>query len=348
MKTLRWLHRWVGLLLGIFLAIVGISGSWLVYERELASPSFTLQSSKQHLPLEVLYRKAAAQLPPAADITIRFPQSGELPYQFWAGEQRVVIDQYSGQILAVRQAEFWPDGWIFHLHTELLLGAAGETFTGWLAIGMLVLAIVGIALWWPQQWSKAFRLRLDKSRFLFHLDLHQQLGIVVTPVLLLAAVTGISLSWSPSVTRTINAALGQSPSMTVENAPSRSIGRITTLDEAAMAANKALPGGRVGIMIVPAARSKPVIVRKQMPGDPHPNGLNFIHIGRGDAAQLRLISVAQADPSKRWFNWAYPLHTGQALPLHSWILFVCGLLPAFLLVTGIYMYLIRKRVISNN
>lgn len=348
MKTLRWLHRWVGLILGIFLAISGISGSWLVYERELASPSFNLQSSEQHLPLEALYRKAATLLPPAADITVRFPHSGELPYQFWAGEQRVVMDQYSGQVLAVRQAESWPYGWIFHLHTELLMGSAGETFTGWLAIGMLVLALIGIVLWWPQQWSKVFRFRLDKSRFLFHLDLHQQLGITVMPIFLLAAVTGVSLSWSPSVTRTINAMLGQPAGILAESAPSRPVGRISTLDEVAMAANEALPGGRIGIMIVPAAPSKPVIVRKQMPGEPHPNGLNFIHIVRGEAAELQLTSLAQADPSKRWFNWAYPLHTGQALPLHSWILFVCGLLPAFLLVTGIYMYLIRKRVISNN
>lgn len=119
--------------------------------------------------------------------------------------------------------------------------------------------------------------------------------------------------------------------------------RINLTAQPLAAANAALPGGRIGIIML-GNGTAPVIVRKQLPAEPHPNGLNFIYLHPVTAEVLQLIPLNEADAGRRWFNWLYPLHTGQALaPWHHWLLFVCGLLPPALLVTGLTTYFIRRK-----
>lgn len=344
MGILRWLHRWLGIALGLFIAVVGLTGSWLIYDRELAAPAYALDAASDVQPLQQLYEQALKYLPAETDVAVRFPQKLGLPYQIWAGENQVVIDQYSGNVLAVRKAEFWPYGWMFHLHKELLLGKRGETLSGWQGVLLFLIVLAGVALWWPRKWKAAFQLRFRQSGLIFWRDLHKQVGIVATPFLLLAIVTGVSLNFSEWVSQTASTVFGSGETAALAINPQASVQKPRPLDEIASQANAALAGGRIGIISIPASPTKPIVVRKQMPGDPHPNGLNFVYLDRNTAEVLQVIPLQEAEPARRWFNWAYPLHTGQALqPWHHWALLVVGLLPALFFVTGIYMYVLRKR-----
>lgn len=344
--AVKWLHRWLGLLLGLVLAVVSLSGSWLIYDRELAAPDYALSSAPATLPLQALYERAMQALPEGSKVMLRFPQQAGQPYQFWsigAEQQRVVIDPYSGDILALHAPDHWPYGWMFELHTALLAGERGEWLLGWLGVGFLVMTVLGIVLWWPRNWRSAWRLRLSGNRFLRHYDLHRQCGLLAAPCLLLALITGISLNFSdafgPFLDRFSNAAAHSAP--VIE--PAAHSSAAASLDTLAWAANTALPGGRVGIITLNGL-GQPVVVRKQLPDDPHPNGLNFIYLHPATAKVLKVVPLADAGASRNYFNWAYPLHTGQALqPWHHWLLLACGLLPPALLFTGLTLYLLRRR-----
>jgi uncharacterized iron-regulated membrane protein len=344
MKILRWLHRWLGIVLGLFITIVGLSGSWLIYDRELAEPDHAVVAGNAQLPLGQLYALALPLLPSDTNISVRFPRNPETPLQIWAGETQVVIDQYRGKVLQVREAEFWPYGWMFHLHKELLLGKPGETYAGWMGVGVLLIVLSGIVLWWPRKWKQALQLRRHQGRPIFWRDLHKQLGIMAAPFLLLAVITGVSLSFSDWVSAAASWLWGSGKTTPMAQVKPAATDRAQPgLDEMVRRANEALPGGRVGIMTIPASPEKPVVVRKQMPQDPHPNGLNFVYLDTLTAEVLQVIPLSQAEPARRWFNWAYPLHTGEALqPWHHWVLLVVGLLPTLLFVTGGYLYLRRK------
>ena len=348
MKILRWLHRWFGIALGIFISIVGLTGSWLIYDRELATPVYEVSPTSHPLPLQQLYEQALPYLPAKTNVSIRFPREAELPYQFWAGEKHVVTDQYTGKILAVREAEFWPYGWMFHLHKELLMGKQGETWAGWIAVGVLLIVFVGIVLWWPRQWKNAFQLRRRQGQMVFWRDFHKQAGVIATPFLLLAIITGINLSFSEWVRDTANAIFGTGEGAPITHVfPTADITPIS-LDELVRRGNEALPGGRISLMQIPASRTKPVVIRKQLPGDPHPNGLNFIYLNGASGEVLQAVPLQVGEPGRRWFNWIYPLHTGEALqPWHQWVLLVIGLLPALLFGTGCYMYFLRKKKVRR-
>ena len=271
MDILRWLHRWLGIAQGVFIAIVGLTGSWLIYDRELAAPVYVLDAASDVLPLQQLYEQALKYLPAETDVAVRFPQKPGLPYQVWAGEDQVVIDQYSGNVLAVRNAEFWPYGWMFHLHKELLLGKSGETLSGWQGILLFLIVLAGVVLWWPRKWKAAFQLRFRQSGLIFWRDLHKQVGIVATPFLLLAIVTGVSLNFSEWVSQTASMVFGSGETATLAIKPQLSMEKSRSLDEIVSQANAALAGGRIGIISIPASPAKPIVVRKQMPGEEAPN-----------------------------------------------------------------------------
>lgn len=341
---LKWLHRWLGLFLGLVLSIVSLSGSWLIYDRELSASNAALAAQSAPLPLQTLYERTKQVLPEGSNVMLRFPQQSGQPYQFWSTsptQQRAFINPYNGDILAVHAPDYWPYGWMFELHTALLADENGEWLLGWLGVGFVLMTVLGILLWLPRNWQSAWRMRLGGNRFLRHYDLHRQFGLLTAPVLLLAFVTGISLNFSDTFNRFLNEltdSAPQTPSVVAATGEKRA-----SLDALADAANKALPGGRIGIITL-GRQDQPVIVRKRLPDDPHPNGLNFIYLHPSTAAVLKVIPVGEAGAGRNFFNWAYPLHTGQALqPWHHWLLLVCGLLPPALLFTGLTMYLIRRR-----
>lgn len=346
---LKWLHRWLGLALGLLLSVVSLSGSWLIYERELSRPDHVLATQPQKLSLQRLYQQALQVLPEGSSVMLRFPQRDDQPYQFWStgpSQQRVFIDPFDGRILAVQKPDYWPYGWMFELHTALLQGKSGEALVGWLGMGFLLMTLLGMVLWLPRNWRSAWRFRMRDSRFLRHYDLHRQFGMLVAPLLLLAFVTGISLNFSEFTGSLLNRIAGTEAQAAPAIVATQQTPR-ASLDALADAANRALPGGRIGIIIL-GQGNQPVTVRKQLANDPHPNGLNFIYLDPASAEVVKVVPVTEADAGRRWFNWAYPLHTGQALqPWHQWLLFTCGLLPPGLLFTGLTMYLIRRKAMRK-
>lgn len=325
-----------------------MSGSWLIYERELNEPPYRLNSSHPVLPLQTLLERAMAVLPSNGDIQVRIPQRRDRAYQFWAGTEvsmQVVIDQYTGKVLARRTPDYWPHGWIFELHSELLAGKTGEEIAGWIGVGFLAVTTIGIILWWPKSWKNIWQLRLSRGQYITHRDLHGQFGILAAPALIVAAVTGTSLCFSTVTGNMLNTLFNHKPADTPKISVTDGGYPRAGLDKLVNAAELALPGGRVGVILIPAALNQPVVVRKQLADEPHPNGLNFIYLDPHTAEVVKLIPLSHAGAGKQWFNLAYPLHTGQAFnSWHQWLLLISGLIPALLLVTGLTMYLLRRQL----
>lgn len=340
------MHRWLGLIIGFVLIVVSLSGSWLIYNREWREPKFSLQTQSQTIPLERLYSNALAGLDTSAGVVIRFPQKSELPYQFWSmgdSHLRVFINQYTGEILAKYAIDYWPYGWVFELHTKFLLGPKGETALGIFGFFALFISITGIVLWLPkkgQRLNQHFKVRLNKSRYVRHFDLHRNIGILAAPILILVFITGITLVFNKEFSQLANwlanSQVVEAPKLQLINNTKR-----VDLDAVLETANSAMSGGRVGIMIVPL-NNKAIIVRKQMQDDPHPNGLNFIYVDATTGKLLQVTPVSQADMARKLFNWIYPLHTGQVFKeWYNWVLFAIGFVPTVLLLTACTTFTLR-------
>ncbi len=346
MKTLKWLHRWLGLILGLFISIIGLTGSWLIYDREIALPEYELKINHAPLTLQSLFIKASPLLPVNKDVQILFPKNPTLPYQFKTKVKQVVINQYTGEILVIRSSNYWPFGWLLHLHSELLLGKEGKQITGWIGIGLILITIIGIYLWQLKKWKSGFKLRANKSQLVWYYDLHRLVGILSAPLLMVALVTGVSLSFSQATSVLVNSLFNRTadkPPIVINDGKNQK----ASLDTVLLHAKLAMKDGHAHSMLVPALPIKPIVVRMKMLNDPHPNGLNLVYLHPQGGEVLEVKKISQSEPSKLWFNWAFPIHTGQVLTVHLWLLFAVGLMPSLLMLTGLYIYLLRRFTLAK-
>jgi uncharacterized iron-regulated membrane protein len=170
-KIIFWCHLPIGVIAGVVILIMCVTGVLLTYEKQITSWADTRNyrvnapsPHAQRLPLDTIIAKAreSKKATPSA-ITIRASVEAPAEINFGRDGGTIFINPYSGDILgegsrAVRS--------FFRFITDMhrWLGAQGENrnvaraITGACNLGFLFLVCSGFYLWWPQRWSgKVFR-----------------------------------------------------------------------------------------------------------------------------------------------------------------------------------------------
>lgn len=203
-RVRRWLfqaHLWIGLLLGVYIVVVSVSGSVAVFRREASIvfiPRSVEQVGDERLAENALRAALAAQLPGHDVVSIGQPRRAEsLVYVTFERNGKPIerlVDPYTGLIVGdpyppvVRVME-----WTVKLHDELLVGDVGRKING--AAGLLValLVLTGVAIWWPgtRRWPTGLIPRRGPSAPGWLWQLHAILGIWCAGLLFIWAVTGL-------------------------------------------------------------------------------------------------------------------------------------------------------------
>jgi len=201
-RKLFWrLHSVAGLLAGLGLVVVGLTGSVLVFHEELDAlfrPAQTrVQVSGPRLPLETLVARVEREAPGRAvvgwDLKPHDPGAADGVFVMPFGTrdwQYLTIDPYTGRLLCQPQdyrATF--KGWLLELHKELFLKDAGVLITGLLGAALCFLGLSGLYLY-RRFWKTLFRLRLKASFRMISGDFHRLVGVWSTGFNLLLGFTG--------------------------------------------------------------------------------------------------------------------------------------------------------------
>ena len=191
MKTLSFLHRWSGGLIGLLLAILGLSGTILLWEKNWIS----LPGAHDPLVENVQQIGQIAQREAAAGATrITFAGDGFGLHQVAReGGTGAYLNQHGDTVATWSSQWQRPELWIFDLHHHLFSGETGETIAGVAGIFGLLFVISGTFLWLRSR--SRWRPRLLPKKFqpgpiVSH---HRDLGIIVAPLLLLSFVTGTGM-----------------------------------------------------------------------------------------------------------------------------------------------------------
>ncbi len=210
-RVFIWLHLWLGLILGLWFSLIGLSGSVLTWRIELGAwelnrrfPIATPAPGAKMLGLDAAtaaVRVANPELNMREISAIAPPQHALDSYKFTIGRDRkkadtLFLDSYSGQILGVAPPRSTNTYAIQNFHQRLIAGMRGYVFNGLLTVLGIPLLLSGLWLWWPKN-GKQLRARLTvKSGTPIHrklYDLHNVLGIYLYSVLLVTTVTGALL-----------------------------------------------------------------------------------------------------------------------------------------------------------
>lgn len=342
------LHRWVGLGLGVVVAVLALAGASLVFRDELTvmlTPEVAIPPRGQPVRLQGVLDAARRLAPGAQSLEIipatRPDRATEVIIRVGRQDRQLFVDPHDGRVVADSERQWMPFATLFRLHKQLLAGEAGGYAAGAAGLALAFMAASGLILWWPRAWKRAFRLRLGGNRVAVSYDLHRCAGAVFALFLLVNAVTGLSMVFDEAAPRLVNA-LSRSAGVTVPSIPAPAPGAARPLDEIVAAANRAFPAGSLSRIHV--TERAPVVVRKRIAGQNETRGMNRIYVDPSTASVLKVSTLEGLPPGNAMYEWLYPLHTGRLIGLpYRALLALVGLVPVLSLVTGFILWRSRAR-----
>lgn len=381
--TLVVLHRWFGLFIALFLLVAGLTGALIAWDHELdewLNPHLFKASSSgpvQH-PLALANQLEAGDprirvsyLPlhqePGHSLGLQVQPRPDAHGKWPALEfDQLALDPVSGAVLGQRlwgaislsRENLMP--FLYKLHYSLHIPDGFGLPLGMLLFGLISIVWVVdsvIALWiafptW-RSWRKSLAFRWRQGGYKLNFDLHRSGGVWLWGLLLLMAVTSVSMNLQFQVMRPlVNLFSTLSPSpfeqrtpLLLEQTPEPGLTReqaIALAQTEMHSRGVAVPPG--GIFY--SAEFALYGVSFFAPGDEHGDG------GLGnpwvtlDAADGRILSAdipGQGSAGDLFMQAQFPLHSGRILGLPGRILVsLLGVLVAMLSLTGVIIWL-RKR-----
>jgi uncharacterized iron-regulated membrane protein len=199
---------WSGIAAGIYLLVISVTGSLLVFRIELHNmfnhPPATLVAAGERM-TDGQLKSAALRTFPGYVVSHVWPQKDlTRPVEIWLEKERVpgslhrIFDPYTGKYLG------YPDPamvrfivWLASLHDELLNGEKGRYANGIGAISLTVLCVTGMIIWWPgiPNWRRSLTVDLKQNWKLFNWHLHSAVGFWTFLLVFMWAVSGIYLAF---------------------------------------------------------------------------------------------------------------------------------------------------------
>ena len=387
------MHRWAGLFLAVFLFISGFTGAIISWDHELdewLNPQlFKAQSEGD--PVSSL---ALAERLEAADprlLVTWLPLAVEQGHNLGLGVgprldpatgkafdldfNQVALDPVNGEM---RGARMWGEislsrenllPFLYKLHYSMHLPDGfgieiGVWFMGILAIVWAIDCVVALWISFPSSsaWAKSFSFRWQQGGSKLTFDLHRSGGVWVWGVLLIVAVTAVSMNLNQEVMRplvSLFSPLTPSPFTRTPNPPDEPIEPLVSRQrilQLATAEAKELgwakpPGG---IFYVPEIGVYGVTFFE--PGDEHGDGglgnASLFFEGK-DGAPAGARIPGNGSAGDIFLQAQFPLHSGRILGLPGRIMIsIMGLLVAMLSVTGVLIWQkkrwARMRMITGN
>ncbi|MCP3735483.1 PepSY domain-containing protein [Sphingomonas sp. RP10(2022)] len=358
--AVRRVHLWLGLSVGLLFAIVGLTGSVLVFypaiDTALHPGLARVPAGARPESWQAVYDALRRDHPGRTgawriEVT---PEGGPIPIRYYTPVETqgrdfapllLWLDPVS--LRAVRSG-FWGGtwtSWIYDLHYRLLMEKPGGTVLGVLGIVMLAMLVSGLWAWWPRSggWrrSLAWKRRASRSRRLY--DLHKWSGIGGALVLIVVTATGVMLDLPDQVRPVVATTSPLFATPKVASVP-RS-GGFLPLDVLVRRAGAVLPGSALAWIETPADARGTVRINLMVPGEPSRRfPRSNVWFDPYDGRVLAVRDERRDSGGDTLLAWLHPLHGGEAFGLVGrWLVFVSGLLPAVLFVTGVWRWRLRMR-----
>jgi uncharacterized iron-regulated membrane protein len=341
-------HHWCGLIVGIFLLVMSISGSLLVFSDEIEgayesnwttvnNPSGAFSYDASFSNIQKLY--------PGWEIRLyEQPHINEaLVYDLRKGTalKKIFVHPVNGSILHVSdKVQNQLHRWLLSLHYTLFAGTAGKITVFFIGILFLVSLITGIYIY-----RKAivkvifFRVRINKkSRRSLSSSLHRIIGVWTLVFNLLIVITGLFISGNITL-----AALKKATP-----AKANATGITGSIDKIKNEINQQYPSFKIHLLRV-SANSNIVQLSGNFEDDPAYYGeyySRFYFDGTNGQFQKKEW-LREQGAFKKWQSMVAPLHFGNFGGLFLKFLYcLFGLMPGLLSITGFIIW--RKRNKSLN
>jgi uncharacterized iron-regulated membrane protein len=203
-KAIFQIHMWSGIGIGLYVFVVSVTGSIVVYRNELYSAAtrepIVVAPSGPRLTDDELKAAATRAYPGSTVDGVRAGrnpnQAVSISLESSAGHKERLFNPYNGEDLG----DAVPLGIrvvskLLELHDDLLAGDTGRKVNGIGALLLIVLALTGIIVWWPgiKTWRRSLTLHKNVGWRRFTWDLHSMVGFWTLGFTVLFALSGAYL-----------------------------------------------------------------------------------------------------------------------------------------------------------
>jgi uncharacterized iron-regulated membrane protein len=213
-KALFQVHLWTGIGVGLYIFTICLTGSAVVFRRELAKtllPSTKVAVSGRRMSVEEL-TAVVSKANPRFKVTRVLPsRRADTAVEIWmtrGGRLRErLFNPYTGQELG-DALPYEPRlvVWLVEFHDNLLGGETGRLVNGVGALSLTVLCITGALIWWPgtDRWRRSLLVHSKVGWRRFNWDLHSALGFWMLAFVAMWAVSGIYLAFPEPFTNLVD------------------------------------------------------------------------------------------------------------------------------------------------
>lgn len=358
-KLLRWLfrlHGISGLITGIFLILLGLSGSALVFMEELDHYAnkqlFRVKETSSKISLDHIYHQITDKYPRLSGIAWLNPQAAaDEAYNFrlYLNDGKIhtydlavlTIDPYSGGIIREGRYDQWQSGfmqWLFQFHFSFHFGMPGTLLTAVFGITMLISMLTGILIYRKQVWNVlCFKksIRWHNKRMLSS-DLHRIVGIWSLLFNAVIFFTGFWLNLFAFDTHTWQSKMQVNPLNQTG---------VLSIDSLYKKASFILPQLNVRTVYMPTQPGRGFAIRGCLPGDnPLFGQASSVTLAVKNGAVERIQRSDKLGFAEKLRALVLPLHAGNFGGTPTRILYVfIGLTPGLLSITGFLLYLKRTK-----
>ncbi|WP_296598163.1 PepSY domain-containing protein [Phenylobacterium sp.] len=314
MQVIDLLHRWLGGLVGLLLAVLGLSGAILLHKGAWVMLPHAHEAQVQDTAtLAAVANRIMAQPDHPRSIVFATKDFG-LNQLSYAERGTGAYTSQAGE-LVTKWSSKWerPEVWLFDLHHHLFSGETGDTVAGVAGLIGVGFVVTGAILWWRMRRAYEFRLwprKFERFQILRH---HRDLGIVMAPLLALSMVTGAVMVFRPVADVVLGPGTSAAVTQALKPPPPSTAKLADDLDYGAMieTARRLYPTAEVRILSSPRGKSGLVSLRLRQPAEWLPNGRTTLYFA-ADTGELVQAKDALTLPAQvQAYNALYPLHAGK-------------------------------------
>jgi uncharacterized iron-regulated membrane protein len=368
------LHRYLGLGIGIIFAIVGLTGSVLVFQHELEQAAITLRYNAivpqpHRLSPEAVLKHVETHYGNQENIAIAAIDLAPTPTTpdkvkikpLNQPSLELLVNPYTGEILGeANENRFFK--WMHKLHDRLLIGRIGSFDPGKIIIGVsaflaLVINLTGVILWdgW-RRLHQGFQVKWQAKPLRLNYDIHKVVGILAALFLSLTALTGFL--WSFKLDKPLAHWITASPPHLSIQRPA-SVGRpgqsTLSITEILHIADTALPAAVTTRIRLPEQSNQVFKVHKKLLQEKSTTGHSQVVIDGYSGKILEIKNELHRSSHEQVLNIFKKVHDGTFAGLPTRILYLLtGITPLMLLATGFFMYgyrrpdILKSRMVAHN
>lgn len=345
------IHSWFGLITGIFLLLLGLSGSILVFKDELDETIYhkvlTVKPQGKKISLDSLYKiitNKYSNLDGIAWLNPLAAKDQSYHFRLYLNDARlesydlgaININQYTGEMLRSGRSDDLEVGWIewiYQFHFSLHLGVPGAALTAIFGLTMLISIITGFVVY--RKFIRkvlTFKVKIKTKNWrMLSSDLHRVVGVWSLFLNVIVFFTGF---W-------MNLFAFDSGSWEKEKIPTPNNTLVkASLDKMYAESLQKMPDLVPNYVYLPTQANKKFSVRGNLKGqNPMFAGGNVVQF---DAQTGEFLNMGRFENLVFWEKVEtlfFPLHVGNYGGIPVKILYIIlGLTPGLLAITGFMLW----------